>query len=131
MDAWSQSGSATVQSLIYPGPSGDDRHFRVILGVGVAGADAFTLTAGETYLAGILTIRFVGTSTCSGCTSPVCFVFNSAQVTRLPGAAGGSPPAFVTPSPAFGNQATWGAGTACGIVPARARTWGQIKSLYR
>ncbi len=132
-DPWSAIGSSVVQSLIYPRPGGDDRQLRVILGVGVAAPDAFTLNAGEPYLAGILSIHFAGTTsgTCPGCTSPVCFVFNQAEVHRVPGAPGGDPGPFVTPSPSFGNLATWGGGTACAAVPTHNRTWGQIKTLYR
>lgn len=132
-DAWSTTGSAVVQSLLYPRPGGDARQLRVILGVGVSAPDAFTLSPGETYLAGILAIRFAKTTSgeCPGCTAPVCFVFNSAEIQRVPGAPGPAPEPFVTPSPAFGNQATWGGGTACEAVPVAARSWGQIKTLYR
>lgn len=133
LDTWSATGSALVQSLVYPRPGGDARQFRVIIGVGVSAPDAFPLTAGENYLGGILAIRFVKTTSgeCPGCMAPVCFVFNSAEVHRVPGAPGGDPPPFVTASPTNGNQATWAGGIGCAAVPARARTWGQIKTLYR
>lgn len=130
---WAQTGSALVQSLLYPRPGGDGRQMRVILGVGVAAQDAFTLEGGGQYLAGILTIRFAGTTsgTCPGCSAPVCLVFNAAEIHRLPGVPGGDPSPFVTPAAGNGNQATWAGGIGCASVPARARTWGQIKSLYR
>lgn len=133
LDPWSAIGSALVQSLLYPRPGGDGRQLRVILGAGVAAPDAFTLEAGGQYLAGILAIRFSGTTagTCPGCTAPVCFVFNSAEIHRVPGAPGGDPLPFVDGGPLHGNQATWAGGIGCASVPARARTWGQIKSLYR
>lgn len=132
-DPWSASGSAIVQSLLYPRPGGDANQLRVILGVGVSAPDAFTLSAGETYLAGILAIRFAKTTSgeCPGCVSPACFVFNSAEIQRVPGAPGAPPAPFVTPSPAYGNWAVWGGGTSCEAVPVAARTWGQIKTLYR
>ena len=132
-DVWSATGSSLVQSYLYPRPGGDVRQFRLILGVGVSAPDAFSMNAGETYLAGILSINFVGTTSgeCPGCTAPVCFVFNSAEIHRAPGAPGDPPAPFVTPSPAFGNQATWAGGTGCASVPVRGRSWGQIKSLYR
>lgn len=133
LDPWSATGSALVQSLIYPRPGGDGRQLRVILGVGVAAPDAFTLEPGGQYLAGILAIRFAGTTsnTCPGCAAPVCFVFNSAEIHRTPGAPGGDPAPFVGSSTTNGNQATWAGGIGCASVPARTRTWGQIKNLYR
>jgi hypothetical protein len=132
-DVWSAAGSALVQSYLYPRPGGDVRQFRLILGVGVSAPDAFSMNAGETYLAGILSINFAKTTSgeCPGCTAPVCFVFNSAQVQLVPGAPGIPPTPFVTPSLAFGNQATWAGGTGCASVPTRGRSWGQIKALYR
>lgn len=133
IDPWSATGSALVQSLIYPRPGGDGRQFRVIMGVGVPAPQAFTLVRGETYLAGILSIGFARTVSgeCPGCTEPVCFVFNSAEVLRTPGAEGDPPLLFETPSSAYGNWATSGSAIACEVVPARARTWGQIKAMYR
>lgn len=133
LDPWSATGSALVQSLLYPRPGGDARQLRVILGVGVSAPDAFTLEAGGQYLAGILAIRFAGTTSgdCPGCAAPVCFVLNSAEIRRVPGAPGGDPPPLVDGGPTNGNQATWAGGIGCASVPARARTWGQIKNLYR
>jgi hypothetical protein len=133
VDLWSASGSALVQSYLYPRPGGDVRQFRLILGVGVSAPQAFSMTAGERYLGAILSIRFAMTTSgeCPGCTAPVCFVFNSAEIHRVPGAPGGDPEPFVTPSPDWGNQATWAGGTGCASVPARGRSWGQIKTLYR
>jgi hypothetical protein len=132
-DPWSVTGSAVVQSLIYPRPGGDGRQLRVILGVGVPNGQAFPLVAGEPILAGVLGLHFARTNTgdCPGCTEPVCFVFNSLEIARAPGAPGADPAPFVTPNPSFGNQCTWGGGTACALVPVRARSWGQIKTLYR
>lgn len=134
VDAWSSAGASVVQSILYPRPGGDARQLRLILGVGVPAGDAFALTAGETYLAGILAIHFARTvppGECAGCTEPVCIVFNSAEIVRSPGAPGESPQPYVTASPEFGNQITWGDGTACAAVPTRNRTWGQVKALYR
>lgn len=133
VDAWSATGSALIQSVIYPRPGGDGRQLRVILGVGVAAQDAFTLTGSQPYLAGELALYFANTTgtTCPGCDAPICLVFNSAEIVRLPGAPGPSPSPFVTPSPTYGNLITSNGGTACLLVPVRTRTWGQIKSLYR
>lgn len=134
VDVWSATGAALLQSYLYPRPGGDAAQLRLVLGVGVPAGNAFTLSAGENYMAGVVSIHFAKTvlpGGCEGCTEPACFVFNSAEIVRLPGASGEPPQPFVTPLNGTGNQATWGAATACSTVPARARTWGQIKSLYR
>lgn len=133
IDAWSATGSVVIQSFLYPRPGGDGRQLRLVVGVGVPAGQAFTLAAGESYLAGSIAIHYAKTTLpggCEGCTEPVCFVFNSAEIVRHPGAAGEGPQPFVTPLAGAGNQATWGAAAECSTVPARARTWGQIKSLY-
>lgn len=134
VDVWSSTGSAIIQSYLYPRPGGDGRQLRMIIGVGVPSGSSFPLTAGQPYLAAVLSLRFGLTAPpgeCAGCSEPVCLVFNSAEIVRNPGAPGPGPEPFVTPSPATGNQVTWGNGTACSTVPTRPRTWGQIKSLYR
>jgi len=134
MDAWSASGSAVIQSFLYPRPGGDARQLRMIIGVGVTADNAFSLAGGESYLAAPIAIRYAKTvppGECAGCNQSVCFVFNSAEIVRLPGAPGAGPQPLVTPAPATGNQATWGGSVACAVVPARGRTWGQIKALFR
>lgn len=131
-DLYSAAGSGLVQSVIYP-RDGSVRKLRVVLGVSVPPADAFTLEPGLPYLAGVLGLRFANTTSgnCPGCSAPVCMVFNSLEIVRLPGAPGGDPAAFVTPSPTYGNSISSGGGTACNLVPAVNRTWGSIKALYR
>ncbi len=132
-DVWSATGSAVAQSYLYPRTGGDASQLRIIVGVGVPDANAFTLQAGQNYLAGILSLFFARTTTgeCPGCETPVCFVFNSAEIVLRASAAGPPPGPFVTPSPAIGNSCTWGSGSSCLAVPVRGRTWGQIKALYR
>lgn len=132
IDAWSSAGSGLVQSIIYPRDN-DPRKLRVILGIAVPASSAFTLASSESYLGAVLGLRFAGTTsgTCPGCPAPVCMVFNSVEVTRVPGAQGPAPTPLVTPSLAYGNMITSGGGTACAIVPVVNRTWGGIKALYR
>lgn len=76
------------------------------------------------------------TTTCSGCTMPACLVAPQVVLRR----AADDPRGDVTLSQAAMSQhVTWqgGGATFCpdGIyecpVPARASTWGQIKSMYR
>ncbi len=134
LDAWSANGAALIQGVIYPRPGGDTRQLRMIVSVTLPAPDAFTLLAGQAYLASIVGIRFAltaGIGACEGCLTPACLVFNSAEIQRLPGAPDPQPQVLVTPSGGSGNQVTWNSGTSCNIVPVRARTWGQIKALYR
>ena len=78
-------------------------------------------------------VKSTGIGSCSGCSTPVCIVFNSLQVFRP------YPPydlhAYVT-NPLERNFVTWqGGATGMGIcpaaTPARNSTWGSLKSLYR
>lgn len=131
-DPWSASGSSIVQSVFYPRPGGDGAQLRLVAVAGVPAVDAFALEAGTPYLATVLQVHFAHTvtGTCPGCSTPVCFVFNSAELVRLQGAGGIDPGPLVDPSP-DGNQCTWMGGASCTPVPARGRTWGQLKALYR
>jgi len=134
LDVWSANGAALIQGVLYPRPGGDTRQLRIVVSVALPAPDAVTLLAGQRYLASTIGIRFgmtTGTDVCAGCLTPACLVFNSAEIQRLPGAPDPQPLPFVTPESGSGNQVTWNSGSSCSIVPVRARTWGQIKALYR
>ncbi len=77
----------------------------------------------------------VGTGSCAGCNFPACIRFNSIQLSRpVHGQQNQDEFFFSTPIATGGSQqVTWqgGAGVDCSLVPARNKTWGQIKSLYR
>jgi hypothetical protein len=66
------------------------------------------------------------TTTCAGCNRAAVFVLNRIVLTQP-----GLPNTEVT-SPAVANCATWQdpAGN-CGATPARNKTWGSVKALYR
>lgn len=66
------------------------------------------------------------TTTCAGCNRAAVFVLNIINLTQ-PGV-----PNVVLTSPATANCATWQdpAGN-CGATPARNKTWGSVKALYR
>lgn len=81
----------------------------------------------------VCVLRISHASSCGGCTTPVCIVFNSLQVLR------DMPPhplhVYVT-SPFERNFVTWrgGAGgmASCpAATPVHNSTWGSLKSLYR
>jgi len=76
-----------------------------------------------------LNISNTATTTCAGCTEPVCIVFNSLNMTT----AGNVDNRLIgTPQTAGSNVVTWqGSGANCAAVPVKNTTWGQVKSLYR
>ena len=132
-DPWRNLGAGVA--LYYPGlPRGQPSQARM-LGVYAIRADsARVLDAGLMYYGLKLLISNQRTAFpgCAGCLQPACLVLN--QVKLLRGAK--STPSEVTleiPGPARANWVTWrgGSGADCATVPVRARTWGQIKSLYR
>jgi hypothetical protein len=90
------------------------------------------LNAGEEYFASkiqINNLKTVGT-TCTGCGDPVCIVLNGVQVVQPAGSPGGN--VWVI-NEGTRRSVTWqgGTGADCLAVPARNRTWGQVKALYR
>jgi len=76
--------------------------------------------------------RSVFPGECAGCQTPACLVLNRVELLREFGSIPSSV-ALEAPGPDEANLATWrsGAGASCAAVPVRARTWGQVKSLYR
>ena len=92
------------------------------------------LFAGQEYGIARWTIantKTVGSPSCSGCTVPVCIVFNSANITTDAGLNDTKLTAAANPG---SNFVTWqgGAGTNCpAATPTKNATWGSVKSLYR
>jgi len=75
--------------------------------------------------------KTVPQTNCSGCSTPVCIVLNSIQVT-----AGGGVLDETIGNALTRNYATWQGGAIGGsgcpaAVPAKNTTWGAVKSLYR
>jgi hypothetical protein len=68
----------------------------------------------------------VGASACAGCSEPATVVFSGLLLQRL----GQYPIGFSFPDRS--NVVTWqSASASCRPEPARNRTWGAIKALYR
>jgi hypothetical protein len=67
-------------------------------------------------------------STCTGCSMPACFVFNTLILTQPVGVGDA-----VIENPDVRRFVTWQGGLTggCDPVPARRSSWGQVKSLYR
>uniref|UniRef100_A0A832ICJ2 Uncharacterized protein n=1 Tax=Eiseniibacteriota bacterium TaxID=2212470 RepID=A0A832ICJ2_UNCEI len=89
-----------------------------------------TLNPVETYMfrMRVNNARTVGTGACAGCLDGACIVLNSINLARPAGVGD-----FFIANPANANFVTFNGGTpGCpGTVPAKNKTWGQMKSLYR
>ena len=107
---------------------------RILCVNAVQAAAVVTLFAGQEYGIARWTItntKTVGSPSCTGCTVPVCIVFNSASISDDVAA---SEVRLTTAANPGSNYVTWqgGAGTNCpAAVPTRNTTWGSVKSLYR
>jgi len=66
---------------------------------------------------------------CGSCKVPICFTWTSATLDVGASHTITTPLTGPTGLPGVSNVAFFNAG--CGAVPTRARTWGQLKSLYR
>ena len=91
--------------------------------------DSVPIVDGLEYYVFKLTISNAATSTCPGCTTPACIVFNSLLITQPAGFGDYS----LTSGPA--QYATWRGGGITGgcpaVTPTRKGTWGSVKALYR
>jgi len=107
---------------------------RILCVNAVQAAAVVTLFAGQEYGIARWTItntKTVGSPSCTGCTVPVCIVFNSANITTDAGLNDTKLTAAANPG---SNFVTWqgGAGTNCpAATPTKNATWGSVKSLYR
>jgi hypothetical protein len=134
-DLWQGLGVGGLQSFTVGQPRGGLNQARMRLALAVLFDDMRTLSAGAVYYAARIAIDNVATAgpgSCDGCAGAACLVLNSIMVGRPPGSPSGNV-LVESPGSAGSNWATWqgGAGANCQSVPARRRTWGQVKSLYR
>ena len=129
-DYWSGQASGGLASYVV-GQSGMTNRARVLLVCAVDQNLAGPVDNTTEYYSFALTMnhaKTVGTGACTGCTDKVCIVLNSIKLTQPVGVGD-----FTVSDPVTSQIATWqGEATAtCLPVPARNRTWGQVKSLYR
>ena len=107
---------------------------RILCVNAVQAAAVVTLFAGQEYGIARWTItntKTVGSPSCTGCTVPVCIVFNWAYISVVGHNNNNTLTSAANPG---SNYVTWqgGAGTNCpAAVPTRNTTWGSVKSLYR
>jgi hypothetical protein len=104
----------------YPDPN------RARIAGAVASDTPAMLEAGREYLGFELVIRNKGTSACAGCAAGATFVLTELRSVQQDG----SRERF--DEPAVDHCLRFQGGSVpCSFLPARAVTWGQIKSLYR
>jgi hypothetical protein len=114
---------------------------RVVGAIAVPPTGLQDLAAGQEYFAFNLTInnlKTVGTGSCAGCSTPVCIVFNSINMTtpillnnvKLSGPSNGTDADFAMWQ--GGAGVVVGGTPGCGAAtPTKNATWGAVKSLYR
>ncbi len=132
-------GEATggLQGYYVGEPRGGSNQARIKMAAAfLPSAGYATLNADDLYYGAKMILTNINTiapgPVCAGCPGAACLVLNSIWVRRQPGALGGDV-YLTTPGAANANFATWqgGSGANCNAVPARAVTWGRVKSLYR
>lgn len=97
------------------------------------------LAAGTNYFALKFEVFTFGATelggSCDGCTDPVAIVFNSLLLSGLSAGVGTEAQTELVTGSGMGPNgacvAANGGDGLCGATPTQARTWGQVKSLYR
>jgi hypothetical protein len=124
-------GAAVLPNIGYvPGMGGPNRA-RLAGALERSSTTDFPVVAGTNYFAFHLDFYMSSASeaggACAGCSESVAIVWNSAEIFSF---SGESVP--ITGAGLVGNCATVnGATSICAATPARNRTWGALKSLYR
>jgi hypothetical protein len=130
VDYW--AGNAAGGINYTPQFSGAPNRARIQLVCAIAEALAAPQDAGTEYYSFKATIsnaRTVGLGSCAGCTDAACIVLNSIKITQ-------NITQTLNPTltnAALANAVTWRGGLSpdCQVTPARNRTWGSVKALYR
>ncbi len=139
-DYWQGQAVGAVSAYI-SAVDGNFRRARIVISGSMPGQYAGPISAGTEYYAFNLVIRnsnTLGAGACTGCSDPVCIMFQEFLIEQPAGTPGES--ARLT-NPLASSYATWQGGTndcfcadcspAPCTTPTLNRTWGQIKSLYR
>jgi hypothetical protein len=127
---------------------------QVLIAAAVPPGDTFAVGPGtETFGVRVVVnhAKTVGTGACAGCTQPICIGVGSVKLVCgnsiddfsmvAGGPNAGGDPVAVTWQGAYVTRFTYAGGPVLGFidlacaastpVPARAQTWGRLKSLYR
>jgi len=137
---WAQGSSAGGLGAYGIGARGPNTA-RIVAAIAVAPSQLQDLSGGEEYFAFNILIshtKTVGSGACAGCTTPVCLVLASINVTtpvlannrKLSGPGNGVDSDFVTWQ--GGAGVVVGGAIGCpAATPTVRGTWGSVKSLYR
>jgi hypothetical protein len=131
LDPWTRGTPARggiaaykTTTSIPPNDYPDPNRARII--AGFASDTPAHLVAGREYLGFELVIRNLGTSSCLGCKEGVSLVLSELKSVQVDGSS------ERLQEPIVDYCLKFQAGSVpCSYLPARAITWGQIKSLYR
>jgi hypothetical protein len=101
---------------------------RILVGFAVPSNNLQTVLGNVEFFTANVVISNANTTTCTGCTTPVCIAF-----TNLKAAQGTNTGYIVNNALTAGsNTVTWqGSGADCSLTPTRNSTWSSVKSLYR
>ena len=131
IDPWNGLAfTSTVVSTIVIIPDGLLRRERIRMVVAVANADAMPLDAATEYYGARIVFshaRTVGSPACNGCGQPMCLALGPASLVTTP-----AHPNRIVLVQTDRHAVVWNGSTGCDrLAPARNRTWGALKSLYR
>jgi hypothetical protein len=129
-DMWQNLASGGLAIYAWGPLWGGNNRTHILVVYAVPADTPIPLLANTEYYAAQVFIGYaktVGSGACDGCTSPMIWGFwgmKSAELTQYE---------MLQEPLSGGNQClTWQSSTlACGLVPTRNTTWGQVKSLYR
>ena len=126
------AGTTPLFGAPQPGFSAPNR-IRWAIGYSLVDTTVAELPGGNEFFVLALAVMNRGTvgTSCTGCSTPACFVFNSLKIHRRDGL-----PDVVISNPGAHPYATWQGGAIGGLgcpaaTPVRGTTWGVLKSMYR
>lgn len=130
-DPWGgQAFGTTVVSSVPMLPDGLLRRERIRVQMRIPNAAATSLDPAVEYYGVRISIahaKTVGTGACSGCSAPMCLALGPASLVHRP-----ANPGNVALVQTDRHAVVWNGTSSCDrLVPARNRTWGMLKSLYR
>jgi hypothetical protein len=126
-DMWQGLGTTGGQWGGEAGPTPVGNRARIKFTTAVLAENPVMLPANTPTYTVRVGFKHTNVALCPGCETPVCFVYNEEQLSTL-----GGQTLRITQSPGFVAANAYPNDINCpGSTPTKARTWGQVKSLYR
>jgi hypothetical protein len=126
VDLWFGLASGGGQYGGVGGPTPDGSRARIKWSWFTTPGDARLLAGGAEHYISRMLLRNTRALACTGCTTPVCAVYNEDKISDL----GGNTYTITGFDYLWFNDATNASGCP-GATPTRNQSWGQVKSLYR